>query len=55
MPKLPAPPIPGRHRPKPQPPSHDNGKPSLADQALEAGTSAIGWVDKRTSLSSAGH
>ena len=54
MPKLPAPPIPGRHRPKPQPPSHDNGKPSLADQALEAGTSAVGWVDERTSLSGAG-
>ena len=54
MPKLPAPPIPNRHRPKPKPPSHDNGKPSLADQALEAGTSAVGWIDERPSLSGAG-
>src|SRR5437763_17015636 len=49
-----APPNPVRHRPKPQPPSHDNGKPSLAYQALEAGTSAVVWVDERTSLSGAG-
>jgi quinol---cytochrome c reductase cytochrome b subunit, bacillus type len=54
MPKLPAPPIPSRHRPKPKSPAHDNGKPSLADQALEAGTSAVDWVDERTALSSAG-
>ena len=53
MPKLPAPPIPARHRPKPKGPSH-NGQPSLADQAIEAGTSAVGWVDERTSLSGAG-
>jgi len=54
MPKPPAPPSPNRRRAKPQPPSHDNGKPSLGDQALEAGTSAVDWIDERTSLSGAG-
>src|SRR5689334_10735109 len=54
MPKLPAPPIPPRHRPKPKSPAQDNGKRSLAEQALEAGTSAVDWVDERTALSGAG-
>jgi menaquinol-cytochrome c reductase cytochrome b subunit len=58
--KLPAPPLPRFLRPAPQRPGTDrNGKPSepdtktpgLADQAKEAGISAVGWLDERSGAS----
>jgi menaquinol-cytochrome c reductase cytochrome b subunit len=55
MPKLPLPPIPDALKPAPKRPSHRNGQPTgPAESAKEAGISAIGWVDERTSLSGAG-
>jgi menaquinol-cytochrome c reductase cytochrome b subunit len=53
MPKLPAPPIPPALKPPPTRPGEGNGKTRPIDQAGEAGTSVVGWVDERTSLSGA--
>ncbi len=53
MPKLPAPPIPPALKPPPTRPGEGNGRVSPADQAIEAGTSVVNWVDERTSLSGA--
>jgi menaquinol-cytochrome c reductase cytochrome b subunit len=61
--KLPAPPLPKFLRPAPPRPGSRPGpdgrpsnggavaKPSPRDQAIEAGASAIGWVEERTGLS----
>jgi len=53
MPKLPAPPVPSSLKSPPPRPGEGNGKVTPADQAIEAGTSVVGWVDERTSLSGA--
>jgi menaquinol-cytochrome c reductase cytochrome b subunit len=53
MPKLPAPPIPPALKPPPTRPGEGNGTVTPADHAIEAGTSVVGWVDERTSLSGA--
>jgi ubiquinol-cytochrome c reductase cytochrome b subunit/menaquinol-cytochrome c reductase cytochrome b subunit len=53
MPKLPAPPIPPALKPPPMRPGEGNGQVTALDQAAEAGTSVVGWVDERTSLSGA--
>jgi menaquinol-cytochrome c reductase cytochrome b subunit len=53
MPKLPAPPLPRKLKPAPSRPGDGNGKTSAKDVALEGTTSAIDWVDERTSLSGA--
>ena len=57
MPKLklpiPKPPVPPGLKPPPPKPGQ-NGKESPLDQAKEAGISAVGWIDERTSLSGAG-
>src|SRR3712207_8003535 len=54
MPKLklplPKPPVPPGLKPPPPKPGQ-NGKESPLDQAKEAGISAVGWIDERTSLS----
>ena len=48
--KLPMPPIPPALRPPPaKPGQNDNGGP--VEAAKEAGISAVGWIDERTSLS----
>jgi quinol-cytochrome oxidoreductase complex cytochrome b subunit len=52
--KLPAPPLPGKLNPAPRRPGEGNGKVHPLDAAKEAGTSAVGWVDERTSLSGPG-
>jgi quinol-cytochrome oxidoreductase complex cytochrome b subunit len=60
--KLPAPPLPKFLRPSPPRPGTRNGRdgrpsngvaapPSPREQAIEAGASAIGWVEERTGLS----
>ncbi|HEV7943172.1 MAG TPA: cytochrome b N-terminal domain-containing protein [Solirubrobacteraceae bacterium] len=54
MPKLPAPPIPPALKPPPMRPGEGNGKATPLDQAGEAGTTVVNWVDERTSLSGAG-
>src|SRR6266516_3471225 len=50
MPKLPLPPLPPSFRPRPQRPGEGNGKTSPLDAAAEAGTTAVDWIDERTSL-----
>src|SRR5687767_14025846 len=50
--KLPKPPVPPGLKPPPPKPHH--GKDSPLDTAKEAGISAVGWIDERTSLSGAG-
>ncbi len=47
--KLPAPPIPEQLKPAPRRPGER--KPSASDTLKEGGTSAVAWVDERTSLS----
>src|SRR5690349_20557447 len=54
LPKLPAPPMPAALREPPPRPGDPNGKAGPIDQALEAGTAVVDWVDERTSLSGAG-
>ncbi|MEZ5120119.1 MAG: cytochrome b N-terminal domain-containing protein [Solirubrobacterales bacterium] len=49
--KLPAPPLPDSLKPQPRPPGEQ--RPSGLDSAKEAGITAVGWVDERTSLSGA--
>jgi menaquinol-cytochrome c reductase cytochrome b subunit len=52
MPRLPKPPLPPSLTPRPRRPGQvERVKP--LDQAMEAGTSAVDWVDERTSLSGA--
>jgi menaquinol-cytochrome c reductase cytochrome b subunit len=51
--KLPAPPVPKTLNPRPKRPGQGNGKTSPVDVAVEAGTSAVDWVDERTSLTGA--
>src|SRR5688500_19515780 len=51
--KLPAPPLPPALKPPPPKPGK-NGNGGPLDHAAEAGKSAVGWVDERTSLSGAG-
>ncbi len=53
LPKLPAPPLPPALRPPPAKPGQ-NDKLGPLDTAKEAGISAVGWIDERTSLSGAG-
>jgi menaquinol-cytochrome c reductase cytochrome b subunit len=52
--KLPAPPIPGALKPPPKKPGTGNGKAGPLDVGREAGISAVGWIDERTSLSGPG-
>ena len=54
MPKLPAPPLPKALTPSPKRPGEGNGKVSAKDHAVEAGATAIDWLDERTSLSGVG-
>jgi quinol-cytochrome oxidoreductase complex cytochrome b subunit len=54
MPKLPAPPLPKRTIPVPKRPGKTHGPQTPAEHAGEAATSAVGWIDERTSLSGAG-
>jgi len=51
--KLPTPPIPPALLPEPKRPGEGNGKVKPQDLAAEAGISAVGWIDERTSLSGA--
>ncbi|MBV9047715.1 MAG: cytochrome b N-terminal domain-containing protein [Solirubrobacterales bacterium] len=55
MPRLPAPPLPKGLRPRPKPPGDDNGA-GVADtlDPLEAGVTAVDWIDERTSLTPVG-
>src|SRR6478609_8845574 len=50
-PKLPAPPLPAALKTPPPRPGEGNGKLTPVDHAKEGGTSVVGWVDERTSLS----
>ena len=50
LPKLPAPPLPTALQPSPKRPGEEPTRAPL-EQAKEAGISAAGWVDERTSLS----
>ncbi|HEX8206991.1 MAG TPA: cytochrome b N-terminal domain-containing protein [Solirubrobacteraceae bacterium] len=50
--KLPLPPIPPALKPPPPRPGEEKVGP--LDQAKDAGISAVGWIDERTSLSGAG-
>ena len=49
--KLPAPPVPGALAPKPKRPGKTYGPQTPLEHGAEAGTSAVGWIDERTSLS----
>jgi menaquinol-cytochrome c reductase cytochrome b subunit len=51
--KLPATAVPKTLNPRPKRPGQGNGKTSPVDVAVEAGTSAVDWVDERTSLTGA--
>ena len=55
--KLPQPPVPKSLKPAPPRPGEGNGKQPVHKRALhegaEAGTTVVGWVDERTSLSGA--
>ena len=51
--KLPKPPIPPQLQPRPARPGQAE-KAGPVDQAKEAGVTAVGWIDERTSLSGAG-
>jgi menaquinol-cytochrome c reductase cytochrome b subunit len=57
MPKLPTPPLPKALQPSPPRPSEGNGKKTLREKVIhegtEAGTTAVDWVDERTSVSGA--
>src|SRR3954465_14254330 len=50
MPRLPAPPVPKRFQAEPPRPGEEQ-KAGALQQAQEAGISAVGWIDERTSLS----
>jgi quinol-cytochrome oxidoreductase complex cytochrome b subunit len=51
--KLPKPPLPSSFQPKPAPPGTAQ-KTGPLETAKEAGTSAVDWIDERTSLSGGG-
>ena len=53
MPRLPAPPLPRILRPKPPKPGQNgNGQPlTPVEQGLDAGITAVDWIDERTALS----
>jgi menaquinol-cytochrome c reductase cytochrome b subunit len=46
--RIPKPPRPGTRRQPPPPGEQQNGKVTVKDQAAEAGTTVVGWVDERT-------
>ena len=50
-PRLPAPPIPDQLKSAPQRAGEGDGKKSALDHGVEAGVSAVDWIDERTSLS----
>ena len=52
--KLPIPPLPNPALPKPKRPGKTYGPQGPVEHAKEAGTSAVGWIDERTSLSGVG-
>ena len=52
--KLPTPPLPSRLTPAPRRPGQGNGKVGPLDVAREGATTAVDWIDERTSLSGAG-
>src|SRR5438309_8881464 len=49
--KLPKPPLPGAAQPPPARPGEANGDGAPHAALREAGTTVVGWVDERTSLS----
>src|SRR5215204_1728819 len=51
--KLPLPPLPPQFQPRPPRPG-EAPKTGPVDHAKEAGITAVGWIDERTSLSGAG-
>jgi len=51
--KLPKPPVPPNFQPPPPRPGTANGGGGPLESAKEAGTTVVGWVDERTSLSGA--
>ena len=51
--KLPLPPVPDQLRPQPKRPGKTYGPQTPLEHAGEAGASAVGWIDERTSLSGA--
>jgi menaquinol-cytochrome c reductase cytochrome b subunit len=51
--KLPAAPVPKTLTPRPKRPGQGNGRVGPLDVAKEAGTSAVDWVDERTSVTGA--
>ena len=51
LPKLPTPPLPGAAQPPPARPGEANGDGTSHAALREAGTTVVGWVDERTSLS----
>src|SRR3569833_3629207 len=53
LPKPPMPPMPPSFTPAPPRPGEANGKVGPLDQAAEAGTTVVDWLDERTSLSGA--
>jgi menaquinol-cytochrome c reductase cytochrome b subunit len=54
LPKLPAPPLPAALQAPPPRPGEQNGKRGPLEDAKEAGTAVVDWIDERTSLSGAG-
>src|SRR5436305_9671038 len=54
LPKLPAPPLPRPLQAPPPRPGEQNGKRGPLEDAKEAGTTVVDWIDERTSLSGAG-
>ena len=52
--KLPAPPLPNKALPQPKRPGKKYGPQGPLDHGKEAGISAVGWIDERTSLSGFG-
>ncbi len=49
--KLPAPPVPGKLAPQPERPGQTYGPQTPVEPGAEAGATAVGWIDERTSLS----
>ncbi len=49
--KLPAPPVPGKLAPQPKRPGKTYGPQTPTEHGAEAGATAVGWIDERTSLS----
>ncbi len=51
MPRIPAPPLPKALRPTPKKPGESNGEAAQYSAPLEAGITAVDWLDERTQLS----